>query len=274
MRRSWWIPVLAVLACGQKKAPESTGPIVGWHQEEGWLGACYFPPNFDETGGGARRMMRNDALTEIMTQWRGQRDDGVTFDPKAIDNVETALLTFPEKIEELASENAAQCKQAMTGKGTSSWEQWLVASPGRLLAGECRRPLTDTLFNYLDIGTGWQFTVGVCDENLVRITATANDEFRVDDDGPWINADGDADKLATSDYPCNIEGCLVGQLILQFRGDSGIELVKPIGLDSTFDPPEHGTISVMVNDTTYYNNEFRIQNGIQHHTGITYTPVE
>lgn len=274
MHRLWWaLPLVVAASC--KKPPEPVAPALGWHQEEGWVGSCYAPPDFSQMGGGGRRMERQETLEAMMSQWKGDRDDGVMFDPVAIENVETALLSFPEKIEALATDNHAQCARAMSGKGTDGWEEWLVESPRKLLEGECRRPLGDTLFNYLDIGIDWQFEASVCDDNRIKITATTGDEYRVDDGGPWINASGDAAQPARGeDYPCTTEGCLVGQLVLRFRGDSGVTIIKPIGISTIFDPPEHGRIDIMINDTSFFNNEYRIKGGIQHHTGVTYEPVE
>lgn len=275
---SWILPVL-VLSCGAKKPKKKsdvpTGPIVGWHTEEGWTGSCYYPPDFATMGGGERRIVRQEALEAVMSQWKGARDDGISFDPVHIENVETVLLGHPDKIEVLVAENLTHCQAAVKGGGTTAWADWLVGQPRKLMEGECRRPLDSTMFWYLDIGTDWQFAAGVCDENVVKITATATDEYRVDDKGPWINALGDPKKPATGpDYPCNIEGCLAGQLVLRFRGDSGAQVIKPIGLELVFDPPEHGVIDVMINDTSYFNNEFRLVGGIQHHTSVTYEPVE
>ncbi len=272
-RLLWCVPL--IVACGPKKAPEPTGPIEGWHQEEGWLNPCYFPPDMSLVGGGGARMLRQDALTEVMAQWKGERDDGVSLDPVAIENVETVLLGHPLKIDQLLIDNLEYCKAAMSGNGMDAWQDWIVSQPRKLMEGECRRPLDSTMFWYLDIATDWQFQTNVCDENVVRITATAADEYKVDDDGPWMNAEGQADKAATGeDYPCNIEGCVVGQLVMRFRGDSGSTVIKPIGTELIFDPPEHGVIDIMVNDTTYFNNEYRVAGGIQHHTGVTYEPVQ
>ena len=36
---------------------------------------------------------------------------------------------------------------------------------------------------------------------------------------------------------------------------------------------EHGKIEVMINDTTWFDNVFKTEGGIEHHTGIEYKGV-
>lgn len=270
-RAVWTLPVL-LLACG-KKPVEAAAPIVGWHQAEGWSAACYHPPAFAEMGGGDRRIARAQALTAIVGQWRGERGDGIEFGKIPVENLETVLLGAIEKVDGVALDNLKFCRQAMAGKGTSGWTDWLAAAPALLTAGECRRPLDVTMYNYLDLGVGWQFGAEMCEDDVIQITASSNDYYRVTDSGPWINADGDPDLPAGTKYPCNVEGCFVGQLILRFKGVSGIEFIRPIGTQFVFDPPEHGEISVMVNDVEVFDNAFKVERGVQHHTSITYKPA-
>ncbi|MCB9683392.1 MAG: hypothetical protein H6733_18145, partial [Alphaproteobacteria bacterium] len=120
-----------------------------------------------------------------------------------------------------------------------------------------------------------QGNTDICDDNVIRISASSMDYYKVDDDGPWINASGDADRIANgAEYPCTVDGCTHGQLILRFRGVSGVELIKPVGLELVFDPPEHGSIEFMMNDTSYFNNKWKVERGVQARTSVTYEPVE
>lgn len=259
----------------KKKGAEPAAAIVGWHQEEGWLGSCYFPPDFESFGVADRRMERNNVLNAMMGQWKGERGDGIELPERTIQSVETVLLGYPEKAEKVAVDNLAQCKKAMTGGGTDAWSAWLTSLPASLTAGECARPLDVTMYWYLDIGTGWQGPASICDDNVVRIYASAMDKYKVDDNGPWIDASGDTSKPAMGDgYVCTIEGCYAGQLVMRFRGQSGAEIIKPIGLELVFDPPEHGTIEFTINDTSYFNNVFKVERGMQHRTSVTYAPAE
>lgn len=266
-----------VLGGCPKKGPSAeelaaAAPKVGWEKQEGWLSECWFPPDFESLGIADKRMERNNSLDAMMEQWRGDRGDGVEFDPVAIENVETVLLGRPEKIETVAAENLGFCQQAMAGRGMGGWEEWLVQLPRKLTEGECRRPLDDTMFWYLELENGWQFNQSICDDDVVTITASSNDYYKVSADGPWINADGDRSQPTAGDYPCNVEGCFLGQLVMRFRGDSGVEIVKPVGVELRFDPPEHGSIEIMVNDKDLYDNEWKVERGVQHRTQITYAP--
>lgn len=271
---------LLVVSCAakkgkRKKGEEPAGPLLGWHQAEGATGACFHPPDFEAMGLLDRRAARDQVLQEILGQWKGGRADGVALDEAIADGVETILLGYPEKIEQVARDNLAQCQKAMGGGGTDAWSAWLRGLPTALVKGECMRPLDATMFWYADLGMGWQGPASVCDDDVIRVVGSSMDMYRVDDKGPWINAAGDPDKPARgAEYPCNIEGCLVGQLVLRFRGESGVEVVKPVGLELVFDPPEHGQIEFMINDTTYFNNEFKVERGMQHRTAVTYEPVD
>lgn len=277
MRTSYWLIPLVVFSCAAKKPKkdvEPPRPTVGWYQQAGWPAACYFPPAFGELGVGDRRMARDNARDALMEQWKGARGDFL-LDATLVENLETVMLGSPEKVEVAAIENYDECSKAWTSGDTTAWKAWAEALPSRLLKGVCRRPLDDTLFYYLDVGAGWQFAASVCDDDRVEISATSADYYRVDDKGPWVNAEGDTSKPATgSEYPCNTEGCYAGTLLLRFRGESGAVIIKPLGLHMIFDPPEHGTIDIAINDTTYFNNIFKTESNIQHRTGVTYEPVK
>lgn len=271
------VTATAAHAGKKKKAPaEPPPPLVGWNAVEGGTGSCYHPPDFTKLGVAERRMARDEARTAMMSQWSGQRDDGVQLDPNVIENVETVLLGTPEKTETAAVENLAQCQAAMKGGGTQAWGQWLTALPGKLLVGVCRRPLDNTMFWYLDVDLPWQFEASICDNDVVEITATERDVYKISDKGAWINADGDqTGGVATgSEWPCNQEGCYPGQLVMRFRGESGAVIYKPIGLRLVFDPPEHGVIDIAVNDFRYDDNEYRVERGVQSRTAITYQPMD
>ena len=107
------MPLLMVLAACPKSAPPAPPPV-GWHAEEGWAGACYFPKDYDAMGVGDRKLARAEALREMMTQWTGGRSDGVEFSATLSENVETALLGKPEHVEEVSRRNAALCKEFRT----------------------------------------------------------------------------------------------------------------------------------------------------------------
>ncbi len=270
-----------VLGCGPKKAaPEAAAPIVGWHAEEGWSGACWYPPDFDaieaEQGTAARSLARQESLEAMVAQWRGQREDGIAFDPDRVEDAETTLLGYPDRIEETARENLEHCRQAMATGDDSAWAAWLAELPARLTEGECLTPLVNTYFDYLDIGTGWQLEVPMCQGDRAHITATEKDLYRVEEGGPWINAAGDPNRptVGEENLPCNQEGCYLGMLIGRFVGESGVENIFPIGLEATFTAPENGVLSIAINDTTYYDNTWHQTGTITDHTGIQIEPAE
>jgi hypothetical protein len=277
--RSWLVtPLLfamAITACGDKK-PSNSGPIVGWHTEEGWSTSCYFPPAWDDLGPGDRKLARTKALNEMMNHWTGKRGDGVNFDSEIVTSFETVLLGQPDFIESVAEENVAFCRRYATGmEGTERWSAWVKTRPGELTEGQCRyAPLDYTLWNYLDIQSEWQIPANVCAGDKVQISATPQDYYRLDPKGGWINSEGDRDQPTTDPaYPCNWEGCYAGQVIMRFTGDSGVQSVHPVGLGLTWSAPEHGKIEVQINDTSWFDNQFKVAGGLEHHTGIEYKGV-
>ena len=271
------ISMLTLLACGPKKVDEAPPPI-GWHSEEGWTGACYYGPNWSELqekeGLTARKQARQDGLNAVMSQWRGERGDGVSFDDNTIMDAETALLGFPNEIEAVVDKNLAYCKQVMgAGGSTGEWNSWLKKLPDQLMEGVCMQPLDYTLFDYLDIGRGWQLEVPVCEGNVVNISGTLSDQFRISDEGEWMTVEGDmANPAVGTNYPCNFEGCYAGQLIARFTSDDGIENIFPVGGGVTWTAPAHGVISVRINDDTFYDNTWYQSGSIIDHAGITIGP--
>ena len=66
------------------KASVDVKPIEGWSTQEGWTGSCFYPKNFDVLGPGDRRLARQKTLTGIMSQWSGERADGINFDADVV----------------------------------------------------------------------------------------------------------------------------------------------------------------------------------------------
>jgi hypothetical protein len=272
------IALAALAACGPKKV-EPVAPPVGWHQEaEGWQFACYFPPDWEQLPSGERKVARSNALDEMLKQWTGGREDGVAFKEERAEEVETVLLGRPDKIEAIVATNNKHCVAASTGQaGMDAWESWLRAVPAQLTAGECMTPPLDyTMFDYLEIGAGWQRPLGICKDDKVRISGTLKDKYQVEDGGPWINVLGDPDKPTAGDdaLPCNLEGCYFGMLVFRFVSDYGVEMIKPVeGGELIFTAPEHGTISYRINDEQFYDNKWYKSGGIVDHTAIEVSPA-
>jgi hypothetical protein len=272
--------LLLLLSCGDKNADPAPLPV-GWHAEEGWGGQCWYPPDFAEMesmeGISARRMARQTSLEAMKSQWSGGREDGVSFPPNVVEDLETILLGRPEQIEVIALKNLEMCKQVVGAGGDAmTWQMWLGQLPEQLTEGECLLPFTYTVFDYLEIGGSWQMNVPLCAGDVARIVGTSGDKFRITNDGPWINVDGieGTESPSGADWPCTLESCREGMLIGRFVTDEGVEEIFPVGVSTTYRAPNHGTLSVSVNDSTYYDNTWYKSGGIIDHTGITISPAE
>jgi len=271
---SFVLPSVADARRRKKKEPEA--PKLGWQVEEGWAHGCYFPPDWDSLAELDRRQGRANVLDEMIKQWGGGLDDGVAFSEGIVMDAETVLLGRPEKIEQVSADNLAKCTTSATSGGnTGAWRSWVKAMPARLTEGECMQPFTYTMFDYLDIGTGWQRELPICEGDRVRVTGTVNDRFRITEEGPWINVDGDLDQPAVGgDWPCNLEGCYAGQLVMKFVSEAGIESVVPVGTELIFNAPSHGSISYRINDTTYFDNTWHQKGSLIDHTAIEISPAD
>lgn len=258
-----------------KKSKAPPPPKLGWQQEEGWKNACYYPPAWDKLDEISRRQARADVLDEMKKQWSGGRNDGVEFSEQAVDTVETTLLGRPEMVEKVSSENLTLCEGVAKGQATvDQWNAWFRGLPAKLTAGECNVPLDYTMFDYLDIGTGWQRPLNVCKGDHIRISGTIKDKYRVRDDGPWITVAGDETKTTVGgEWPCNIEGCYEGMLVLRYVTQDGVESVLPVGAELDWTAPENGEISYRINDTTYYDNQWFKSGTMVDHTAIQISPA-
>jgi hypothetical protein len=273
------ITLLLAISIADAKPKKQKGPPppppVGWHREEGWKGDCYYPPNFDGLGEGDRKIARQQALEAMKTQWSGGREEFVSFDANLVEEVEIVLLGRPANIEAVSRSNLELCQAVMKGGDAGGWQSYLSGLPAKLTAGECMQPLTYTVFDYLDLGRSWQRPIGMCKDDKARIIATAKDKYRISDNGAWINVEGDTSQKATgAEWPCNIEGCYVGMLVGKFTTDSGVETVFPIGTELEFTAPEHGTLSISVNDTIWYDNKWFKSATIEDRTAITIEPAQ
>ncbi len=269
------LAALALVAC-PKKSTEPAAPIVGWHQEaEGWAFACYFPPNFGAMDELARKTARSDAFDAILGQWRGKREDGISFEEGMLDELETTLLGDMNKVELVMGKNLEFCKAASQGGSKDAWGSWLSNLSDQLTAGECFTHFDYTMYDYLEIDSGWQRSMPICKDDRVVISGTPKDKFRVTDKGEWITVAGNPNESTSgTDLPCNIEGCFRGMLILKFVSEAGVEMVYPVGESFSFTAPEHGSISYRINDDTFYDNTWYQSGGIIDHASVEITPAQ
>lgn len=269
-----WLVLVTLAEAKKSKTPPP--PPVGWHREEGWKGDCYFPPDFDKMLESDRKAARQTALEQMILQWRGDRDDGMSLDADTLESLEIAHLSKPTFIESTSRSNLEKCKTYMTGGDAGAWQSWLSALVGEITAGDCKTPaMTYTLFDYLDINKGWQRPIPMCKGDKAKIWATTADKYRLSDSAPWITAEGDPNQRATTtEYPCNIEGCYVGMLVGRFVTDTGTEIVFPIGAEKYFTAPDHGTLTWSINDNSWYDNRYFKSATIEDRTAVTIEPAE
>lgn len=256
----------------KKKKKRKGETPVGWVDSDEGQPACYYQPKWDSLNEIDRRMKRSEAMDEVLNQWRGQRNDGVSFDEDLIDDIETTLLGRPEKIEAFVAANTQQC----VANDMGAWKSWGKGQKAALVVGECNHPLDYTMFDYLDIGTGWQRPLRICKGDRIRITGTLNDQYRLSDESPWITVEGDAAQPTTgAEWPCNLEGCFAGMLVMRFVGKgSGIESIVPVGNKAVFTAPEDGEISYRINDTSFYDNTWHKSGSVIDHTAIEVSPSQ
>lgn len=272
--------LLLVMNAEARKPKAPPPPPVGWGKEEGWTGDCYFPKDWSTMVEVDRRMARSAVLNELKTQWSGARDDGVSIDPGVVESLENVLMAKPQSIETVAATNLEQCRAfRLAGNSEAAlaaWEGWLRSLPGQLTKGDCTKPLTYTMFNYLDINIGWQQPVVMCKDNRARITATVADKYRTADSAPWHTAAGDTAAPRTNDpqYPCTgNELCFPGTLLGRFVTDEGVEIVFPIGTEATFRAPENGQLYLSINDYSWYDNRYFKSASIEDRVAVTIEPA-
>ncbi|MBT3217497.1 MAG: hypothetical protein HN348_00255 [Proteobacteria bacterium] len=270
--------VWTILACATvfscKKPPEEV-LIEGWHREEGDRWSCFYPKPFEGLNTTERQLLREKTMDAILSQWQGSRQDGISFDDEMVTDVETVLLGRPERVEELSVQNLKECLAAKTAGSTLGWGNWIEGLEAILTEGECPYvPLDYTLYDYLDIGRDWQVPADICSGDVIYVKGSEMDFYRISDGGPWINAAGDTSQPGSGDMPCAIETCFAGQLLLRFVADSGVETIHAVGTELRFLAPEHGKLSVMINDKSFFDNVYKTEGGITHHTSIEYSPAK
>jgi hypothetical protein len=258
----------------KKKKGGDEPPPVGWTTTEGGKWACYVPPAWDKLGPGDRKVERQKALANMMSQWNGTKGDGVKFDARVAENVETVLFGKPELTEGVTDQNAALCQAASKDGATIAWGQWLHDLPDKLTEGDCPSPPLDyTMYDYLEVARDWQIKRDVCKGDKIVVKGSQLDYYKLSAKGPWINVLGDPAMAPASDLLCTLEGCPFGILLMRFTGETGIVTILPVGAERVFEVPEHGTVEVSINDNTWQDNEFKIEKGLQHRTAIEYSPV-
>ncbi len=270
------LAALAMLwvAAAEARKPAPVVIATGWVPVGTAGGQCYNPPDFAALGVGDRRLAWNTVRNEMMSQWKGEKNDGFSVDDKVSTDVETALLAKAERVEQVAKDNYAACRKAFEGGGIGEWQAWLVKLPSQLTVGECPNPPLDyTLFDYLSINSGWQINAGVCKGDKFKVQGSPQDYYQLAPGGPWVNVAGDASGVVEQGSPCTTEECKPGMLVMKFEGLDGVTTIYGVGQSREFIAPSHGKISVMVNDANLSDNKYKIEARLEHHTSIEYGPA-
>ena len=255
-----------LLACPKEGAPEEAhGSTVGWTIERGWTGACFVPPDFSTLEGEVRAKQEQNTMDALVGQWTGERNDGVSFDANAAKGVREMLPA--ERIGDVAAENLAFCRDAMSGEATTtSWGTWLEELHAELKEESCPDPLEDTYLT-LDVRVQWFAEVPICAGDAWFLKAES-DEYRVRADGPThtvAGTEGDASSL-----PC--PDCPVGALIVRFEGEDGSTAVMLAGTSVQGVAPVAGRLRIGLNDDDFSDNAYRVQGGVKDSVGIQVGP--
>ena len=259
----------------RKKADEPPPPEPGaWFDYHGVQ--CYNPPVFDSTQNEPkRRVMRQEAMEEMLRLLRGEVNEQIVLDEYKIDAWETDFLGKPTGIEPFVISGVGQCKAYAEGElGLAAYSSWLIAGGDRATEGDCSNPLTYELHQNMTVQDGWQVRRHMCKDDQVLIETTTSNKYTVDDTGdfdttPWINPDGDPTRPEAGDgYPC--PHCPVGAVVYKFEFDDKTVAtdIQTLGTRKEFVAPSNGSISFTVNDVTYYDNKFHEANGV-----IDYLPL-
>ena len=148
--------------------------------------------------------------------------------------------------------------------------------PSALTDGECYTHFVDTVFDYLNITTEFENSFPLCEGNVIKISGSTRDQYRITDDGPWINVEGDPNSasLGKENLPCNMENCYDGMLIMKFTSSDGKETIYPVGSEFVFKAPSHGRITYGINDDTFYDNVWYQSGGLIDHSSVEIAPAQ
>ena len=273
------LPLFLFVGCGPKKN-SSEIPSGDWYQAENWSVSCYNPPKYEAETQLKRQENREAALDALLLQWKqGGRPDGLSLEETMVTEVEDVILGDMTKVEKVSRENFFKCKQVANGKlSKGEWKEWVIKLPFTLTEGECNTPFVNKVLDPdLSIDIDWEPQDGypICEGNKIKISGTTEDQFRVDEGGPWITVAGDKNKpTAGGKLPCKTEGCFAGQLILRFVGRDGIEEIIPVGASLVWTATKDGTIYYGINDDTFYDNKWYESGGIQDHASVSIVPAK
>lgn len=274
------VPAFAAKKKKRKKKGAVEAPPVGKVVMGDWT--CYAPPDFAKMNNSERRQARSDALDYLNPLVNGQSHKGFAMEGDPLLLFETAFLGRPQLLDSWLAVNFDQCKQVAAGKvSNEDYASWMGSQARELEEGECYKPLTYELHDYIDIQTGWQLRLHMCegDSILIETTGEENGQFTIEDTGKpkkntYITAAGDPDRAEAGEAGL-VSDMPAGALIMRFEAeDESMTRYILVGQSVTFKADQHGYISFSINDTTLFNNKFRNVGGAKDYLSLDiYPPV-
>lgn len=264
-----------------KKEKKPPPPVVGEIKIGDWT--CYRPSDFANLTESQRRAERTKGYDFAWKLVSGeQRPEFKVEEQGNLDTFETAFLGRPTLLDTWLPENFERCKAVAEGKeAAASYLSWLSRIARELEANECRRPLTYEVHAFLDVQAEWQMRYHVCKGDKFRVEATGaeNGQYTVSDLGKgkgktkYITVAGDPDKPEAGDVGV-VPEMPSGALIMRWEAEDGSTTRFAVaGLRLEWEAPDHGFITFTINDTTYFDNQFREEKGSKDYVSVDIYPT-
>ena len=264
----------------KKKKGAEEPPPVGAVQVGDWT--CYGSPNFAGMNNSARREARATALNYLTELVNGQSRPGFAMEGDPLLLFETAFLGRPQLLDTWLAVNFEKCKDVAAGKvSDKDYIAWLGDQARELEAGECYKPLTYELHDYIDIQSSWQVRLHMCEGDSITIETTGeeNGQFTIEDTGKpkknkYITAAGDPDRPEAGETGL-VTDMPAGALIMRFEAeDESMTKYLLVGAGLEFSADQHGYISFSINDTTLFDNKFRKVGGAKDFLSLDIYPAK
>jgi len=280
MRKITILCLACLVACSTHTTVPDASPSIqtGWNEVNGHL--CYRPPDFEVAEGrSARRLLRANAMSEASKRWRGEKDSSFSLSPDTIDGLENALLSQPEFIETTLQQELTSCLAWARAEITlDTHRRWYRTHLTQLNQALCFVDPFELITQYIEVDQHWQAEIPMCQNQVIHIKALKG-QYTVeakdtDEHTTWIGAEGLQDQPANGlELPCSLEGCFRGQVVGRFVDRDGSALVFPVGLETYFQAPNHGTVTFGINDDTLYDNRFRTVDRVMDFLAVEIRPA-
>jgi hypothetical protein len=266
-------------AFAAKKEKKAAPPPVGEVKIGDWT--CYRPPDFSNLNETQRRAERDKGYDFAWKLINGtSRTDFKVDEQSDIDTFETAFLGRPVLLYTWLPENFERCKAVAEGKeAAASYKTWLANIGRELERNECRKPLSYEVHAFLDVQSEWQMRYHVCKGDKIRVEATGadNGQYTIEDKGKgkskYITVAGDPDKPEAGELGL-VPEMPAGALVMRWEAeDASLTRYTLVGPRLEWEAPDHGFITFAVNDTTYFDNQFREERGAKDYVSVDIYPT-